>query len=497
MNELAVTECGTDNGDEPTILASDYEPSNCNIGIVHIGFGAFHRAHQAVYVDETMQCNGDLSWGICAVNLRPEDSHDFNLNAEQIASNGGYLLKTTSHEGLVRYQQIRSHLQFVDWCTDKTAAESVLASNAVSVVTITVTESGYVLDSRGQLDTNDAVLCSEVAGRNTGCVDRITIYAYLAKALSIRASAIDRPLTICCCDNIRNNGHMLQHNFMRYLELTGQTELSVWVARQVSFPCSMVDRITPAATTELQSHIEALGASDTTFARFSKTAIHAESFRQWVLQDNISNAMPELVKAGVEITADVKPFEEAKIRILNGGHSCLSYMGVLSGYSTYDEAIADPVLAAHFDAFETEEVLVGLPDDLPLDKLAYMKSVRQRFTNSAIADTLERICMDGYTKMQIFIRPTVDACLKEGRVPERAILSIASWFIYARRIHLQQLSARYVEPNWHLLEPLLVDDTGRSCAVFEGLWADLPTRFPQFETAFVAAVEQVEKQWPL
>ena len=481
----------------PTLHSSQYERTSCTVGIVHIGFGAFHRAHQAVYVDEAMQVAGDLSWGICAVNLRPEDSDNFNRSAQAIESNAGYLLKTTTHDGLVRYQKVRSHIQFADWCLDAAATESLLASSDVTMVTITVTESGYVLSSRGQLDTNDALLKAEISGDKSASSKRITIYAYLARALSMRASTINKKITVCCCDNIRDNGHMLQANFMRYLELTNNKDLADWVQQNVSFPCSMVDRITPASTDELRHEVDSLSSDHSAFDKLSETAIHAESFRQWVLQDNMAAAKPPLSQAGVEITEDVKPFEEAKIRILNGGHTCLAYPGVLSGYATYDQALADRVLTDHFDRFQYDEVLVGLPDDLPFDKSAYLISVKQRFGNQAIADSLARICMDGYAKMQIFMRPTIEACFSKQKIPEYAIFSVASWFVYAKRIHNKQLKARYVEPNWHLLEPLLKDSSGRACANSEELWADLPEHYPQFEPAFLAAVKQVEERWPL
>lgn len=481
----------------PEVHSSSYDRDAAKTGIVHIGFSAFHRAHQAVYIDNYMERSDDLSWGICAVNLRQADSQRFLDSAQQIESNDGYLLKTTSPNGDLSFQRVRSHTGFIDCCSDMAAAVGLLASPDVTLLTMTVTESGYVLDSQGNLDTTDNLLRQEIS-RGAEVLPAVdsTVYGYLAGALEIRAAHINQPLTVCCCDNLRENGTLLRKNFLKFLQLIDKTELADWVTTNVTFPCSMVDRITPVTTPAVKAEIKNLADNHSAFTALSDTVIHAESFWQWVLEKQFAGPMPQLTDVGVEITADVSPYEEAKIRILNGGHSSIAYMGVLSAYDTFDEALKDPIIASHFYGFEHEEVLVGLPADLPFDPEQYLSVVSDRFANQAIADKLARICMDGYAKMQIFIRPTVEACMAKGVLPSYALLSIASWFVYARRIHRGELKASYTEPNWHHLEPLLNDASGQCLAASEALWADLPTRFKSFQPELINAIQTVEEKWP-
>jgi len=188
------------------LYATTYDRDACEVGIVHIGYGAFHRAHQAVYVDDYMQQTGDLRWGIAAVNLRAVDSDSFHNST---GPNDGYVLKTAAPNGDVSYRKVRPHVAFADWATQRDEAEDLLSRASVHVVTITVTESGYYLNNDGSLDITDPVILSEVAGTMPS-----SVYGYLAGALAKRAKAVDKPISIMCCDNIRSNGQMLERNFL-------------------------------------------------------------------------------------------------------------------------------------------------------------------------------------------------------------------------------------------------------------------------------------------
>lgn len=462
--------------------ASTYERSACAIGIVHLGFGAFHRAHQAVYVDQYMEQTGDLSWGIAAVNLRSADSAGFQAS---IANADGYLLKTTSPDGKVRYQLTRPHIHFADWSADAENAENLLNLDSVSTVSMTVTESGYFLDANGLLNVEDPAIASEISGGN-----RITVYGYLANALDRRAKGINKPINILCCDNIRANGKVLKTNFLRYLEASNQQELLDWVLENATFPCSMVDRITPRASDALVSEVDAI------FPEHASTPIHGESFIQWVIEDNFAAAMPDLSKVGVQVVSDVDPFEEAKIRILNGGHTGLCYLGALAGHQTFDQAMHDPALRKHFDNFESKNVLPGLDIDLPFDRSEYLAEIAARFGNSAIADELARICMDGWSKMQIFIRPTLEGCLKQGIEPTFGYDCVASWYVYARRVAAGTMPITYVEPFWENLVPLLATEREEDFARLTALWSDLPEKYPSFASGIRKAIKQMEEKWP-
>ena len=460
---------------------TSYDRLAAEAGIVHLGYGMFHRAHQAVYFDDYMEATGDLSWGIAAVNLRSEDSPAF---AEARPTHGGYLLKTTTPGGEHQLRLVRSHVEFADWAGNGAAAEALLARSKVRAVTITVTESGYYLDNAGALNVDSEVIKGDIAGRPR------SVYSFLANSLKLRANALNEPISILCCDNIRGNGTMLRSNFLVFLEVTGQTELAKWVEDNVAFPCSMVDRITPRVTEAL------IEETRENFPGAELCPIQSEAFRQWVLEDSFAAPMAELTKVGVEVVKEVNPFEEAKIRILNGGHTALAYLGALAGYATFDQAMSDRRLRRHFDAWERDEVLPGLNMVLPFDKLEYLDQVADRFCNAAIADQLERICMDGWSKMPIYIKPTLTSCLRQGLTPRHGFKSVASWYVFARRFSKGSMDIRYHELYWQTLSRLLGRGQEEAFARAAQLWADLPSEFPEFVPGIVSAIGEVENEWP-
>jgi D-arabinitol 4-dehydrogenase len=461
---------------------TSYDRRAVSPGIVHVGYGAFHRAHQAVYVDDYMQTTGDLNWGISAVNLRASESVPFAA-AQKAAE--GYLLKTTAPDGTQRMRLVRPHVDFQDWSQDASAAEEAAACPTIHVISLTVTESGYYLNGDQNLNQKDPVIATELSSGRPN-----SVYAYLSRVLAKRAEATGLPVTIMCCDNIRANGHMVERNLLAYLELTQQGALADWVHANVCFPCSMVDRITPQGTAELNSEIAA------NFPNRPLAPIHGEAFTQWVLERKFAGPFPDLSVSGVQIVEDVDPFEEGKIRILNGGHTGLAYLGALAGYKTFDEAMRDPDLRAHFDGWERHEVLPGLNFDLPFDKSAYLEEVTARFDNRALADQLERICMDGWSKMPIYIRPTLGACLQQRITPRFGYDCVASWYVYARHVAKGRMPIAYHDPYWDVLEPLLQPGQAEAFARTQALWADLPHAFESFVPDLVRAIKEMDGKWP-
>ena len=468
--------------DTPSLYRTRYQRDDCQIGIVHIGYGAFHRAHQAIYIDDYMEKTNDLRWGIAAVNLRSEEAISFNKSSQV---KDGYIIKTIDVDGTTDFRQVRSHLQFTDWTSTPDAAEQLLSNSNVHVATVTVTESGYYLDGNGDLDITNEIISNEINGAQTR-----TIYGYLSNALRRRMDIINQPMSVLCCDNIRANGKMLKKNLLSYLKATNQPNLSDWISQKISFPCSMVDRITPRANSDLHQEIAQLFESD------NFDPIHSEAFSQWVLEDDFAGIMPDLGKSGVEIVGDVDPYEETKIRILNGGHTALAYLGALAGHMTFDEAMHDPVLRNHFGNFEKQEVLPGLQMKLPFDKHEYLQKITDRFCNRAIADQLERICMDGYSKMQLYIRPTLQSCLEQNINPTHAIISIASWYVYARRFQSGNMTIPYHEPYWDQLCPLLNNGQESDFASNTQLWGELPKTYQEFVPEMLEAIERMEQKWP-
>jgi len=465
------------------IAATRYDRAACAIGVVHLGFGAFHRAHQAVYLDDYIDQSGDLRWGIAAVNLRGSETGHFQTAAADIARNDGYFLKSISPEGQVDLRKVRSHVAFSDWSTDPDAAEDLLAAHSVHLVTITVTESGYYTDPNGDLNISDPTIAREVAGGKPE-----SVYGFLRAALHRRIANGAHPLTVACCDNIRQNGKMLRRNLLSYLDACGDTALAAWVDTDVAFPCSMVDRITPRSPAELGDELSAVTGS------IVASPIMAEDFIQWVLEDRTAGDMPDLAQAGVTVTTDVDPYEETKIRVLNGGHTALAYLAALEGVETFDAAMRVPHLNAHFHDFETQEVLRAITLDLPFSKDDYLVKIARRFGNRAIGDTVARICADGMAKFPIFIRPTLAGCLAQGIMPIHAIQSIAGWYVFARHVAAGQIPFDYVEPSWDALADMLGTD---GFVTSHRLWGDLPEIYPEFAVTLRREMTELEAKWPV
>lgn len=460
----------------------DYDVDAMQIGVVHIGLGAFHRAHQAYYLDRYMEKTGDLRWGVAAVNLRVADTDSFRKSAK----NDGYVLKTLSTAGQENYRLIRCHRRYVDWTTETQKATDLIALSSVKMVTITVTESGYSLNNDGTLNVADPVIAAEIDDGS-----QTTIYAYLRAAFASRKIASSGRLTVLCCDNLRGNGHLLRQNFFHYLALCGDDDLLEWVVENVTFPASMVDRITPKPSANLEHEVEDL------FGRKNDTAVLSEDFIQWVIEDDFAGDRPDLGIVGVSVVDDIDPYEETKIRVLNGGHTCLTYLGALGGYKSYDELMHDPVLFDHYWSFETREVLPALVIDLPFDKREYLETVTRRFKNRHIADSVERICADGFAKFPIFIAPTLRGCFEQHIIPLFGFWSVASWYVFAKRVASGQLNVRYFEPNLTELRPLIEDGNTHLFAASQTLWGDLPTLYPSFVPELLSAIDEMEKVWPM
>ena len=467
---------------EASLLQTTYDRDAARIGVVHVGVGAFHRAHQAVYFDDLMESTGDLGWAIAGVNLRSAQSGDI----ARLGSGGGtYVVKSYDPDGGSEFRLVRAHKAFFDWSRCAASAEDIVADAGVQALSLTVTESGYCLTDDGGLDLDDSEIRAEL-----GCTGKSSVYAYLRAALSRRRAAGGRPLTILCCDNLRGNGTMLERNIASYLSAAGERELASWVADHVSFPCSMVDRITPRPDARHAREVgERFGIAD-------DFTIHCERFRQWVIDDRFLGSQPALDCVGAEIVADVHPYEEAKIRILNGGHLALAYLAALRGFETYDAALRDPALDAFLDDLTTKEIVPSLDPRTPVDLDAYRRSVKRRFLNRSIADRISRIAMDGVSKFPVFLLPTIRACFARGVVPHSALTSVASWYVFLRRLESGRLEFDYVDPKLPMVRPLLAAGREAEFAGLTVLWGDTARRHPTFVSELCRRIAELEVEFP-
>jgi fructuronate reductase len=391
-----------------------YDPRNVDIGIVHLGPGAFHRAHQAVYADTLLQ--NDPRWGICAVSLRSSDLRD-----ALAAQDGLYTVAVLDAD--VSYRVIGSLREILVAADDADRVFFRLAAATTRIVTLTVTEKGYCLDGNGALDLAHPHIRNDLAHPRTP----ISAVGVIVEALRQRRESGTAPFTTICCDNLTNNGRKLGAAVIALAEAS-DPDLAGWIETEAAFPCTMVDSIVPATDAALRQRVrEATGLID-------RWPVQREAFSQWVIEDRFCNEVPDWAALGITITDDVAGYESAKLRLLNGAHSTLAYMGLARGYTSVNEAMADKSLAGFVRTLMIEDIKpsVRIPRGLDID--VYIEAVLQRFRNPAIRHELAQIAWDGSQKLPFRILGTIEDALKACRPIDRLCLPIAAWmhFIIAK-----------------------------------------------------------------
>jgi len=363
--------------------------------ILHLGLGAFHRAHQAVYL-QALHDLGDTQWRMVSANIRPDPLDPAPaLRAQQCR----YTLETTSPAGQRRYQSISAIADALPYADGLPAVISLGADISTRIVSFTVTEAGYFLEDDGRLDLSSPELQQALADTRAGRAGTC-IYSVLAAILRARQAQHGEAVTLLCCDNLRHNGRRVQRGLQHFLSLVGDTALADWAARNTRMPNTMVDRITPRPTPELQGRVRiATGRED-------PLAIGCEEYIQWVIEDDFCNGRPAWERVGAELVSAVEPYEEAKIRILNASHSAIAWAGALAGYRYIHEALRDPRIHALAYAYVTEAVFDCLRPT-PIDLERYRDQVLARFASDAMCDTVERVLADSCAKLPGFIVPTI------------------------------------------------------------------------------------------
>jgi fructuronate reductase len=386
------------------------------IGIVHLGIGNFHRAHEAVYTEEAMRSAGG-DWGICGVTLQGDVSKRDAL----MAQDGLYSVVERGPEG-VRVTVVRALKEVLAMPHDRTRLFALLTDRNVRIVSLTVTEKGYCRDPQtGDVDLNHEGVHQDLARPD----EPSTVPGILCAALRLRRNAGTPPFTVLSCDNLSHNGAALKQvvcSFARALS----DELGTWIETRVAFPSTMVDRIVPATTDSDRDAVRnILGMEDA-------APVPCEPFRQWVIEDHFPTGRPDWEQAGAQLVDDVMPFELAKLRMLNGTHSTLAYLSMLAGFETIDEAIAHPQLKALIHAMMTHEIAPTLDLPASFDLLAYRDALLARYANPALKHRTAQIAMDGSQKIPPRLLATIEARLNAGQSIERLALAVAAWFVFLR-----------------------------------------------------------------
>ncbi len=389
-------------------VAPAVDPRALSVGIVHLGLGAFHRAHQAVVTERAAVVSGDTRWGITGVSQRSATVRD------QLAPQDGLYSVLERGLGDPSVQVIGSIREVLTAPEDPEAVVARIADPAVSVVTLTVTEKGYRAAGDG-LDLDDPEIQADLTGRPPR-----TVVGQLAAGIARRVE----PLTIVSCDNLVANGPFLRKLVAEYFEALGKVPE---VFEATRFPASMVDRIVPATTdADRDEAARLLGVRD-------EAVVVAEPFLQWVIEDDFAGERPAWEQGGAVLTQDVAPWEQAKLRMLNATHSMLAYLGALRGYETIAEAVRDEELAALARTLITDDVIPTLTPPDGLDLPSYGESVLERFANPARKHRTTQVAMDGSVKLPVRLLGTIQDRLAANAEPASAALAVAAWMVYVAR----------------------------------------------------------------
>jgi mannitol 2-dehydrogenase len=468
------------------IAAPGYDRTRLQTGIVHVGVGGFHRAHQAMYLDRLLSDEATrpaaLEWGICGVDVLPADRPKKQALAAQDSL---YTLVLKAPDGSTEPRLIGSLTGYLFAPDEPGRVLAALTSPRTRIVSLTITEGGYNFSqATGEFDAaNPAVAADLVPGAVPS-----TVFGFVAEALARRRAAGTPPFTVMSCDNIRGNGDVARRMFAAFASLRDPA-FGAWLAAEVAFPNSMVDRITPVTTA---ADIEQLRAE---YGIRDRLPVVCEPFAQWVLEDTFPAGRPPWERCGVQLVADVTPYELMKLRLLNVGHQALAYAGYLAGYRYAHDAAADPVFARFLRGYMQAEGRPTLPEVPGTDLDAYIATLLERFANPAIRDTLARLAAFSSDRIPLWLVPVIRQNIEAGRPVTRSAAIVASW-------------ARYAEGTDERGEPIDVVDQRRTAVLAraaaqrrdplaflrdEQLFGDLAGR-PEFTGAYLAALESFRER---
>lgn len=465
-----------------SVARPNWDKSRLVSRIVHLGCGAFHRAHQALYTHHLLEST-DSDWGICEVNLMPGNDRVLieNLKKQQ-------LLYTVAEKGaestelkIIGSMKEALHPE-IDGCE---GILNAMARPQTAIVSLTVTEKGYCADAAsGQLDLNNPLIKHDLENPTAPK----SAIGYIVEALRLRREKGLKAFTVMSCDNVRENGHVAKVAVLG-LAQARDPQLAAWIEENVTFPCTMVDRIVPAATPEtLQEIADQLGVYD-------PCAIACEPFRQWVIEDNFVNGRPDWDKVGAQFVADVVPFEMMKLRMLNGSHSFLAYLGYLGGYETIADTMTNPAYrkAAFALMMQEQAPTLSMPEGTDLN--AYATLLIERFSNPSLRHRTWQIAMDGSQKLPQRLLDPVRLHLQNGGSWRHLALGVAGWMRYTQGVDEQGNAIDVVDPMLAEFQKINAQYQGadrvKALLGLSGIFADDLPQNADFVGAVTAAYQQL------
>jgi mannitol 2-dehydrogenase len=417
-----------------TVSVPTYDRSRIRTGIVHLGVGGFHRSHEAMYIDRLLEQGQAQDWGICGVGALPSDRRMAEVMAAQ---DNLYTLVVKHPDGNLEARVVGAIVEYLLAPDDPEAVIEKMAAEPTRIVSLTVTEGGYNFSAvTGEFDAAHPDVVHDL---QPGVAPRTT-FGLVTEALARRRQRGIPPFTVVSCDNIQSNGDVARRSFTAFAALR-DPELGAWVDREVPFPNSMVDRITPATTDEDREEVaRRFGIED-------RWPVVCEPFTQWVLEDEFSLGRPPLEDAGVQVVEDVEPYELMKLRLLNASHQALCYFGYLAGYRLVHEVCQDPLFQNFLLGYMEEEATPTLRPVPGIDLADYRTNLITRFSNPGVRDTVARLCVDSSERIPKWLLPVIRDNLATGGEIRRSVAVVASWARYAEGVDEQGRPIEVVDPR--------------------------------------------------
>lgn len=424
---------------ETQVISFNYNREQVKAGIVHIGVGNFHRAHEAYYTNQLLEDTTQQRWGICGVALLPGDERLFKTLQKQ---DNEYTLTVCGRDGEDEAYQIGSLVELIWGVENPDTVINKIANEDIKILTLTITEGGYNLDkSTGDFILTDENVAYDLAHPHTPK----TVFGFVAEGLRRRAQAGNGPITILSCDNLQHNGNTAKKAFVSFIAAQDK-ELAEWVSGNVTFPNSMVDRITPATTPE---DIERLNQKNGTN---DGAPVYCEDFVQWVIEDNFIAGRPAWERVGVEFTNDVTAYENMKLSLLNASHTLLSYPAFLAGYRKVDDTMHDERFAYYLRTFMDKDITPYVPAPGDTDLELYKQTLIERFGNRSVSDQLSRLCFDGVSKIPVYVMPNLIKMIRDHADFTRVAFFTAAYRHYLKYTTDDKGQAYEVNDPWLTVE---------------------------------------------
>lgn len=406
-------------GGEGKVIPFRYDRNRITPGILHIGVGNFHRAHEEFYTNALLADPEQNRWGICGVGLLPGDGFLFKALQGQ---DNLYTLTVCGRDGRNEVYEIGSLVEFVWGVEDPATVIERIADRNIKVITLTITEGGYNIDKA----TGEFMLEEEAIQHDLKNPEHPqTVFGFLAAGLRRRRNSGSGPITVLSCDNLQHNGDTTKKAFTSFIAAQ-DAGLADWVAENVTFPNSMVDRITPVVTPSDRDRLNRENGTE------DAAPVYCEDYIQWVIEDDFIAGRPAWEKVGVEFTDDVSAYENMKLSLLNASHTMLSYPAFLSGYRKVDDAMRDERFVRYLRDFMDKDITPYVPAPGNTDLEVYKQTLIERFGNRAVGDQLSRLCFDGASKIPVYLVPNLVKMLRD-----EADLTRVAFFTAAYRHYLK------------------------------------------------------------